>query len=198
MLDDVSPQAPGIRLGRVFGGVLSAMIVIGLGFFGYEYWSNRELVYVKATGRVMWNGKPVTIGAVMTRHTRFEKEAAIGAFDKDGKFELSSNGRPGAAIGTHKVIVASYGVGMGTSPLVPAPYLKAATTPLTIEVSSDPGKNHFDLEIFGDSPKVVSPPAEEGRPGDDGVEGDATEGAAPAAPGPDADNAAPDAAAPSQ
>lgn len=192
IVDDMSQQAPGLRLGRVFGGVVSVMIVVGLGFLGYEYWSNRELVYVKVTGRVMWNGKPVTIGAVMTRHTRYEKEAAIGGFDKDGKFELSSNGRPGAAIGTHKVIVASYGAGMGTTPLVPAPYLKATTTPLTIEVSSDPDKNHFELEIFGDSPKVNSPPAGGGRPEGDGAEGDATEGAVPAA---NADNAVPDAAA---
>lgn len=195
MDDDVSQQAPGLRLGRVFGGVVSVMIVIGLGFLGYEYWANREIAYAKVTGRVMWNGKPITIGAVMTRHTRYEKEAAIGAFDKDGKFELSSNGRPGAAIGTHKVIVASYGAGMGTTPLVPAPYLKATTTPLSIEVTGDPSKNHFELEIVGDEPKTNSSPGGGGRPGGDGAEAAAAE---PPTPPANADNAVPEAAAPAQ
>lgn len=184
--DDVSQQAPGIRLGRILGTVLSVMIVIGLGFLGFEYWSNREPTYVKATGRVMWNGKPVTIGAVMTRHSKYEKESAIGAFDKDGKFELMSNGKLGAAIGTHKVIVASYGAGMGTTPLVPAPYLKASSTPLTIEVTTDPSKNHFELEIVGDAPKNGPPPGGGGRPQEE------------AATAPEAKNATPEATVPPQ
>jgi hypothetical protein len=153
-----------LNLGRVVGTVVSVMVVIGLGFLGYEYWSNRELTYVKVTGRVMWDGKPVTIGAVMTQHTKYPREAAIGGLGPDGRFELISNTTAGAALGTHKIIVASYGAGMGTTPLVPREYLKAETTPLSIEVTSDPAKNHFELEVKGVKPETGPPAGRGPRP----------------------------------
>lgn len=149
-LNTAATSPGGIRLGAVFGTVLAAMVVLGLGFLGYEYWSNRVPTYMKVTGRVMWDGKPVTIGAVLTRHARYPREGAIGGLDSDGKFDLMTNGKDGAVLGTHKIIVASYGMGMGTTPLVPARYLKVETTPLSIEVTDDPSKNHFELEVIGE------------------------------------------------
>ena len=149
---EVVKKEQGFSAKRVLFVTLSIAAALAIGFGAYEYWSNLEHQIVKVTGRVTWNGSPVTIGAVQTQHTTDSFQAAIGAFDSEGRFELSTNAIPGAAVGTHKVIVASYGPGMGTTPLVPREYLKATTTPLTIDVSSDPSKNHFELEIVGDKP----------------------------------------------
>lgn len=144
---------PEFSLIRVIAAAFTLVLAGGLAFGAYWYASNQQIVLVKATGRVMWDGKPVTIGAVMTEYEHDPIQVAIGAFDSEGRFELTTNGAAGAAVGKHRVIVASYGAGMGTTPLVPKEYLKASSTPLTIEVTTDPAKNHFELEVVGEAPK---------------------------------------------
>lgn len=144
---------PRFRLGRVVGVVAGIMVLVALAFAGVEYVNNQASTYAKVTGRVMWEGKPVTIGAVMTQHTTSPTETAVGGFDSEGKFELMTNGTPGAAVGVHKVIVASYEPDSMGIPLVPAEYLKMATTPLSINVTNDPAKNHFELQVVGEKPK---------------------------------------------
>jgi hypothetical protein len=152
-----SNTASPVRVKRILGLVVGIMVLVALVFAAAEYVNNQPFAYAKVTGRVMWNGKPITIGAVLTRHSSSPRETAVGALDSDGKFELITNGKPGAAIGLHKVIVASYKQeGMGI-PLVPAPYLKAETTPLSIAVTSDPAKNHFELEVVGEMPERRAP-----------------------------------------
>lgn len=168
----------GIRMGRVLGLVFALLLVGGLGFLANEWWVNRAPSRVKVTGRVTWNGKPVTVGAVMTRHVDYPKEAAIGAFDSEGKFELLSNGQPGAAVGTHKVIVASYKTETFPIPLVPSAYLKVETTPLSIEVTRDPAKNHFELEVKGEMPSGPRERDEAGESGSRPAEEPPAEGAA--------------------
>lgn len=162
-------QTPrGFSLMRVIVTVFG-IVILGAGAFGIvELMNNQGHAHIAASGRVTWNGEPVTIGAVMTQHTEDQFEAAIGMFNDKGEFELSSNGIPGAAPGVHKVIIASYGPGMGTTPLVPQQYLKATTTPLSITVTRDPAKNHFELEIVGQAPtnnRQGGPPGEGGTPG---------------------------------
>ncbi len=161
------PPTPGFNVTRVaVTALILAVLVIG-GFVGVEYFNNLKPTLVKATGRVMWNGKPVTIGAVMTEHTDDPMQFSIGKFDEEGKFELSSNGEPGAALGTHKVKVASFGDGMFPPPLVPARYAVMGTTPLLITITKDPAKNHFELVLEGEAPKGGrgdGPPEEGSRP----------------------------------
>ncbi len=169
------------NLGRVLKTTLVLVLIGGLGFAAVEYWNNQKPTLVKVTGRVMWNGQPVTIGAVMTEHTDDPLLTAIGAFDSEGKFELSSNGEPGAAPGTHKVIVASYGMGVSPPPLVPQKYLKAKTTPLSILVTKDPSKNHFELEVMGEMPKSE----EGGGPGNGPPQGGGNRENGPRGAGPD-------------
>jgi hypothetical protein len=148
--NETSTSTGGFSVKRVLVAVVWLVFVSGLAFGAVMYWNNLELQIVKVTGRVTWNGNPVTIGAVMTRHAEDALLPGIGGLDKEGRFELSTNAVQGAAVGKHKVVVASYGAGMGTTPLVPAAYLKFDTTPFTIDVSSDPQKNHFELEIVGE------------------------------------------------
>ena len=148
--NETSKSAGGFSVKRVVGAVMSLVFAGGLAFGAVAYWNNLERQIVKVTGRVTWNGNPVTIGAVMTRHAEDALLPGIGGLDKEGRFELSTNAIQGAAVGKHKVVVASYGAGMGTTPLVPAAYLKFDTTPFTIDVSSDPEENHFELEIIGE------------------------------------------------
>ncbi|RLS52722.1 MAG: hypothetical protein DWH91_15965 [Planctomycetota bacterium] len=172
--------AGGIHLGRILGTVAGIFVLIVLGLLVNEYLANRPLSYVMAKGRVTWNGKPVTIGAVMTRHVDYPRESAIGAFDSDGNFELITNGKQGAVPGTHKIIVASYGPGMATDPLVPTEYLKPETTPLSILVTSDPSQNHFILEVVGEKAVRQRPP---GRPAEEAAaESDPGSSASPASP----------------
>lgn len=128
----------------------------------------------KFTGQVLLNGKPVTVGAVMTQSVDDEYDVGIGELDKEGRFELNTNGVEGATEGTHRVAVSSMAPGIPPRPLVPNKYLAQGTTPLTITVSSDPSKNHVVLELEGE---VEAPPALQGPPG-----GGAPAGAPSAAP----------------
>ncbi|MCA8996320.1 MAG: hypothetical protein KDA80_05030, partial [Planctomycetaceae bacterium] len=153
------------QVGRVLAAVFGIAVVGGVIFGMVEYINGMPATLVPASGRVTWDGQPVTIGAVMTQHVDDPFQSAIGAFDEEGRFELMTNGQPGAALGTHKVIVASYGPGMGTSPLVPQEYLKAESSPLSITISSDPQKNVFELEVIGEAPKSPQRGGGAGPPG---------------------------------
>jgi hypothetical protein len=112
---------------------------------------------VPARGQVLWNGTPVTVGAVMTINDADPFSGAVGAFDSEGRFELMTNGQPGALIGQHKVRVASFGPGVSPPPLVPAQYAYFESTPLTMEVSRDASKNNFLFTIEGEAPESQRP-----------------------------------------
>lgn len=130
------------------------------------------------SGQVLLNGKPVTVGAVMTQSIDDEYGVGIGELDKEGRFRLRSNDVDGVTAGTHRVAVSSMAPGIPPRPLVPSKYLNQNTTPLTINVTSDPSQNTIVLELEGE---VEAPPALQGPPGGGGP------GAAPGdAPGPPA------------
>ena len=172
-----SPGATQFNLGRVMKATLVLVLIGGMAFAAVEMWNNQKATLAKVTGRVLWNGQPVTTGAVITEHTQDPLLTAIGALDSEGKFELSSNGEPGAALGTHKVVVAAYGFGVSPQPLVPQKYLKAKTTPLSIVVTKNPSKNHFELEVTGELPKSVPSGAPGNGPPGGGI--GSTEGEVP-------------------
>jgi hypothetical protein len=93
------------------------------------------------SGQVLLNGKPVTVGAVMTQSIDDEYGVGIGELDKEGRFRLRSNDVDGVTAGTHRVAVSSMAPGIPPRPLVPSKYLNQNTTPLTINVTSDPSQN---------------------------------------------------------
>lgn len=147
------------------------------------------------SGQVLLNGKPVTVGAVMTQSIDDEYGVGIGELDSEGRFKLRSNDVDGVSEGTHRVAVSSMAPGIPPRPLVPSKYLNQNSTPLTINVTSDPSKNTVVLELEGE---VEAPPAMQGPPGGGGAPGGAPGGdpnAAPAAPPADGTAAPADAAA---
>jgi hypothetical protein len=110
------------------------------------------------TGQVLFNGKPVTTGSVMTQRIGDNFDAALGFLDAEGRFSLETNGEPGASAGTHKVVISSLAPGIPPRPLVPAIYVDLKTTPLTIEVTSDAAKNTIVFELTGELPPPPAPP----------------------------------------
>lgn len=154
------------------------------------------------TGQVLFQGKPVTTGSVMTQHAEDQFDAALGFLDEEGRFSLDTNGDPGASLGIHKVVISSMAPGIPPRPLVPAVYVDLKTTPLTLQVTSDPAKNKVVFELQGELPAAPAPPAG-GPPGAGGPGGPPPGGrpaledsdpAAPAAPNPPAEPAEPAAA----
>jgi hypothetical protein len=127
----------------------------------------------------------------MTQSIDDEYGVGIGELDKEGRFTLRSNDVNGVTEGTHRVAVSSMAPGIPPRPLVPSKYLNQNSTPLIINVTSDPSKNTVVLELEGE---VEAPPAMQGPPGGGGpggAPGDAP-GAAPgdAPTAPPADGAA--------
>lgn len=147
------------------------------------------------TGQVLFQGKPVTTGSVMTQRVGDNFDAALGFLDAEGRFSLETNGAPGASEGTHKVVISSMAPGFPPRPLVPSAYVDLKSTPLTIEVTSDPKQNNIVFELEGELPEAPAAPAA-GGPGGGGPPG---AGGPPAGGGPpaaDAPQSAPAAGAP--
>jgi hypothetical protein len=117
-------------------------------------------------GQVLFNGKPVTTGSVMTERVGDKFDAALGFLDSEGRFSLETNGEPGASAGTHKVIISSMSPGFPPRPLVPSIYVDLKSTPLTLEVTSDPAKNTIVFKLEGELPAAPAAPA--GGPGGSG------------------------------
>jgi hypothetical protein len=127
----------------------------------------------KVTGKVTYNGKPVTGGKIM-----FYPESgrmALGEIGPDGTFTLTTfKPGDGALVGSHRVVIESTRVGPGSleSPksieeeaelsrkgvpggkilvagkvewLVPEKYARLESSGLTATVGSDPNEINFDL-----------------------------------------------------
>ncbi len=170
---------------RVAIAGLCLVVLAGVIFVMAVYSVGPPQRLVQATGTVTWDGKPVTVGAVMTVLENDPTFSSIGALDQQGRFTLSTNGEAdGTAVGRHKLVVASFGDGMPPPPLVPAEYTTLPTTPLVIDVSSDPARNHFEIKLTGELPKRGNrPPPREGEPPDAPASPPRPGGAAAAAEG---------------
>lgn len=150
------PSAFSIK--RVMTMFLLVAAVAGIGVVGFLAATARMGGFTKATGRVTWNGEPVTVGAVMTEYESDPLLGTLGSLDENGNFELLTNMQPGAAIGQHKLRVASFSNGMPPQPLVPAHYTEFATTPIVIEITGDPDRDHFEIELEGELEGAEPPP----------------------------------------
>lgn len=138
------PQCrPGRRQSTFVIAIVLALICLVV-IIGLNIWfSVPELVPV--TGRVLYQGKTLPDGFVMSSPIR-GGESAISGLDSEGGFDLSTNGTPGAFVGTHRFVVRAYTRDMPPTPVVPGIYTSAETTPLTIVVKKG-ARNHFEFDI---------------------------------------------------
>jgi hypothetical protein len=155
--DATAPSQSTFRLGRVIGLlampiVLVIVIVVGVPS-GWEdalkQWFRPRLVAV--TGQVEMGGKPVSGGFVRTKFLDGARGTALGPLGEDGRFELNTEDASGAFVGRHKVMVYLMDNSFPPKSLIPEKYTQPETTPLTIEVTSTPERNHFVIKL--DSPE---------------------------------------------
>lgn len=162
----------GFSPGRVVTLLLLVVGLGGIGYLGVESVSGPPAKY-PFRGQVLFNGQPVTTGAVMTQLKGNPLDIAIGPLDAEGRFELTSDGIKQVSKGTHLVSVSSMAPGMPPRPLVPDKYLTHRTSPLRITVTSDPAANEVVLELEGEltAPAPLAGPPGGGGPGGGGPGG---------------------------
>ncbi len=145
--------------------VLTLVVVIvgvAAAVYGIRILTEKPVVLVKFSGRVMFNGKPVTVGGMATQRVDDDRDGGVSAFDEEGRFDLKTDGKPGAYVGRHKVVISSMTPTMPPSPLTPSVYASMATTPLFIDVSENPAENQKEFVLAGALPgSAAAKPAEE-------------------------------------
>lgn len=132
----------------VIGGIVSlALLATGCGG-GVRY---------PVDGRLLLEGKPLTDaeGAVVLKPDASKgntaSEPSVGVLQRDGRFNILTNGETGAAPGWYKVIIIA--TEPDANPNEDSPrvlnerYEKDSTTPLSIEVVANPGPNSYDLQL---------------------------------------------------
>ena len=109
---------------------------------------------VPAQVRVIYNGKPISDGFLMTDPAASGVKGAMGFIQEDGWFTLRTDtgGKysDGAYAGDHKVAVMLFEPPTGPSPpkaLVPVQYTDMNSTPLSINVGRSPEGNSFTLTL---------------------------------------------------
>jgi hypothetical protein len=144
-----------------------AVIAIGV-FVAYSFgalsfvdaWFQPALVDSK--GVVYWNGEILRGGMLETKHEKSGVRGANSTIGADGTVVLETmvNGefRPGAYVGKHKVAVRQNDrtvtmVFSQPPPSSPEKYLDFKTSDLEINVTRDPAKNEFRLDLTGTGPK---------------------------------------------
>jgi hypothetical protein len=173
--------AGGFSIVRVLVLVGAIGLVTGGGYYVWNQ-TQGERPKVPFTGIVLFEGRPVTTGSVMTEVIGDPLDFSMGYLDQQGRFSLETNGETGASVGRHKVRISSLAPGIPPRPLVPPKYLETATSPLEIEVTSDPARNDVVFELEGTIPAPAAaggPPA--GPPGGAPTQPSGTEPAAGAA-----------------
>ena len=179
-------EAKSFSLLRVLAMVVIAGIVAGAGY-GVWTFANTPKGLVAYTGRVLYQGKPV-VGSVMTQNLDDKFDSAGGTLDADGRFTLDTNGEPGANAGRHKLAIISFEKGAPPRPLVPADYTNISSTPLIIEVTTDPAANHKEFTLEGSAPEPAAP-REASPPGSGSPPGPGSPPGSGSPPGPPGDSA---------
>ena len=141
------PYQPDFSLVRV---LFTVLILCGVGVGGW-YLLIRESkppALVPYSGRVFYNGAPVSTGGILTEPFDKELIGAVGALDKEGRFTLITNGQPGAYLGRHKLAVSAMTGGSPPTPIVPAVYVDLRSTPLEIEIYDQESKNTGEFTLI--------------------------------------------------
>ncbi len=137
----------GLKWGR--GAVVIIAILSGIAWsFGWlePLADLASPMLCEVTGRVLYNGKPLTKGFVQTMYERGGRMGTLGPIEADGTFRLTTNGDPGAYSGRHRVIVLSMDGGIPPKSILPQQYTQPETSPLVIQVSRT-GPNKVELEL---------------------------------------------------
>ncbi len=105
---------------------------------------------VSCRGSIRVNGQVLTSGKVLTRrdNATSDESSSIGSIDALGKFQLSTDGRPGAPVGRHRVTVLADGGTGGVE--IPEDYKSLETTMLAIDIQPESRFNIFTLNITAD------------------------------------------------
>jgi hypothetical protein len=115
---------------------------------------------VRVRGQVMLDGKPLPAGVVVfcpdTTRGNASPHEARGAIQKDGTFEVSTNGKAGALPGWYKVTVIAIARGSAKRGVHPPPrslidrrYGSPATSGLEVEVARGKPAGAYDLALKG-------------------------------------------------
>lgn len=139
---------------------------------------DRSTPLVTATGELYFNDEPLNEGVVEAYLIEpTERRLTMGSI-KDGKFKLTTdvNGLfvEGAVVGTYKIVVnVNHPFRAGQQApdrMLPEEYYNQETTPVTIEVTSDPETNHFVLKLKGQlRPRPSGRGARKKRPSSDAI-----------------------------
>jgi len=154
---------PKLRLGRVLGIVLPVGAVLAGGFWFWGYYDGATKIQewlqpakVVATGQVFLSDEPLSGGQVNTQPTAPGLKGGVGYTDSEGKFtfkmDVKGDFKDGIFVGEHKVTVrkqdpTSIGGAAAPALLTPTQFADFDSTPLTIQVVAEGGKNHFELRL---------------------------------------------------
>ena len=158
--DDTPLRSPRLRVSGV-AQAMGLIVLIGLPLAGV-FWllerSSGDGALFACRGTVIYKGQPVTSGYLLSgrRNANTQELGALGVIDKNGHFELTTNGKVGARLGQHQVAVMFYNDAPIPQPLVPRHYTDLKTSGLTIEVTADTDKNSFDLVVKKDDSSTKS------------------------------------------
>ena len=143
---------------------LAVLLILGALFWaqGGDNWFSSLFTppLVPARVQVLYQGKPVTDGFLMTDPAASGVRGAMGFIEQDGWFTLRTDtgGKysDGASAGIHKVAVMAFEPAVGVSapkPLVPAQYTDLSSSPLMIDVAKSSDKNDFTITLQEDVPE---------------------------------------------
>lgn len=143
---DSSPTEPVAATPAEFSllRVLATVLLLGGlagGVFVYMTQEKKLPALVEFSGQIFYQGKPLTTGGIFTETIEPGLIGAVGALDSDGRFTLMTNGVPGAYTGRHRLAVSAMSSGSPPQPIVPAHYTQPRTSPLFIDVTTDPKRN---------------------------------------------------------
>ena len=148
--------------------LLCAFLAVGTLLFGCGGGASDAPELVGATGTVLYDGKPLA-GATVTFVIE-KSPLATGTTDAEGKFSLSTGGRPGAPVGNAKVGIAKSSSASGgmsnpkpedmakmaeknkmatskTKAEIPVKYGNPETSTLVATVGADASKNVFEYKL---------------------------------------------------
>lgn len=109
---------------------------------------------VEVSGKATVAGKPLTRAIIFFAPDKDNRLRTIprGTVDDNGVYHLSTDGKPGAPLGWYKVYVGFEGAkasrGKSAAPVpINRKYLKAETSPLSVEVVAGPEQGAYDLSF---------------------------------------------------
>jgi hypothetical protein len=137
--------------------------IIGGGMLGCGYSRVETLAPVGGTIKVQ--GKLLTVGWIIFYPDEARGNTSpllpVAEITKDGTYDLTTNGKPGAPLGFYKVVVAATRDVIPVRPartadgkpiqpnwLTHEKYTKAQSTDLYVEVVETPAPGVYDLELF--------------------------------------------------